>query len=481
MLDLDKVKDLMCRIDEKYRRCSTLIVEGVEAKNMKAAKHYLYQKKNCNEEQAMRIIGSIKTDVPNVRGAKCKFILAVTRMYCEGQLTDGNVIQGINKSLRYITSEAHVNEYDQNLNGLSAQEVIERFSGVAKQDLEREKADLEVIDFEDATDLHDYNIVRINSFEDAEAYGEYTDWCVTHDEHMLDSYTSGDGVFYFCIRNDYKEVEKKRGEGCPLDDYGLSMIATSVNSDGSCNTITCRWNHDNGGNDHIMTPEELSRTIGRNYYKTFLPLTKEEIEQRKVEMLHKIDCEIFEAIDNSSDYNSVGEIASKLSTYSIFDHIHMEDKTVVYEFESDNGKHVLLDENGKRINDDIYDWIGGRYKNFIEVAIWQGDNFKYNYIEASSGRQLFDTYFDNRKDYFLTHGFAVICRRDKGEKLLDGDTGAISDVWYKSINPYQGGYATVERHDGYCNYIYRKAPNTPIFPEWFKDYRYRESTRPKNW
>ena len=54
------------------------------------------------------------------------------------------------------------------------------------------------------------------------------------------------------------------------------MIAVSVNEDGSLNTCTCRWNHSNGGNDNIMTTQQISQLLGVNFYQTFLPVTEEE-------------------------------------------------------------------------------------------------------------------------------------------------------------------------------------------------------------
>lgn len=478
MLDLDKVKDLMCRIDEKYRRCSTLIVEGVETKNMKAAKHYLYQNKNCNEKQAMQIIGAIKTDVPNVRNAKCKFILALTRMYCEGQLSDGKVIRDINTALKYITSDAHVNEYDQNLNGLSAKEIIDRFSGVAQQDLEQDKANLERQDFTQSNNADRYEIVKITSFEEAEEYGEFTEWCVTYNEGMFETYTSAGGVFYFCLRDDYESVERVAGENCPLDDYGLSMIATSVNADGSCNTITCRWNHANGGNDSIMTPEELSKVVGRNYYKTFLPLTPEEVELKKQKLLWEINEELY---DDSSYYGDINEYADELTT----DDNDYEDDILVYHFLSRyKDKHVLINENNELICEELFDGVGERYKNFVEVEQYKGNKCNYNYVDILKGKLVFDTWFDYRRNYFDKDGYAIVGIDNKGETIFSAKNGTLADEWFGVLSPlgryvakyvgsaYRFKYDRVMiLKDNKYNIVNPHDVSHPIFPEWFYDYR----------
>ena len=270
-----------------HRFFKDIILEGAESRNMGLAKHYLYDKRGMDEPQAMRTIGAIKTDIPNVRLAKCKFILGVTRLFCNGELSDGSSITSINKYLRYIASDAHVNEYNQNLNGLSLGDIESRFSSVAKGDLEADKERMNQQEFDSSSSQ--YKIVNIDSFDEASKYGEYTDWCVTHYDDMYDSYThNGLGRFYFCLKDGFENVPREKGEGCPLDEYGLSMIAVSVNEDGSCNTITCRWNHDNGGGDNIMTPQELSEIIGMNFYKVFLPYSEKEIAEKKKELVYMI-------------------------------------------------------------------------------------------------------------------------------------------------------------------------------------------------
>lgn len=470
---LYKVKNLMCRIDESYRRYNPLIVEGAETKNMKVAKHYLYQNKNCNERQAMQIIGAIKTDVPNVRNAKCKFILALTRMYCEGQLSDGKAIRDINKALKYITSNAHVNEYDQNLNGLSAKEIIDRFSGVAQQDLEQDKANLERQDFTQSNNANRYEIVKITSFEDAEEYGEFTDWCVTHDEGMFETYTSAGGVFYFCLRDDYESVERVAGENCPLDDYGLSMIATSVNADGSCNTITCRWNHANGGNDSIMTPEELSRVVGRNYYKVFLPLTPEEVEYKKMQLLFTIDEEISEELA----YNEIDDFATELTTYDRDSDNFVEDNIPVYCFRSRwRDKYVLIDAEGNRLSDEVFDGVGSRYGNYIEVEVWFGNQSKYNFIDISTGKLMSDIWFDYIRKTLNDEGYAIVGVNNKGETIFSAKNGAFANEWFEVLKPL-GRYAFYYNRvmilkGAKYNIINPHDVSNPIFPEWFDDYHF---------
>ena len=76
-----------------------------------------------------------------------------------------------------------------------------------------------------------YNIVRIDSFEQAQQYGQYTSWCVTHDENMFNSYTNnGIGQFYFCLRHGF-ETEKAHRKLCRVRDEQKTFGKIHVNTE----------------------------------------------------------------------------------------------------------------------------------------------------------------------------------------------------------------------------------------------------------
>ena len=377
--------------------------EGIESKNMSLAKHYLYTHLKCNEEEAMKYIGAIKSQIPNCRLAKCKFILAMVRMWLDHQLDEAESVAGINKSLKYAASDAHINEYDNNLNGLSAQEVINKFASFAQEDLEQDKQDVSSIEYQDQSN---YEIVRIDSFGESEEYGDYVDWCVTHDEEMYNNYTSnGTGVFYFCLRNGWEDEEDVRGEGCPLDSYGLSMIAVSINRDGSCNTITCRWNHDNGGNDTIMSPKELSSVINRNFYEVFKPLTEEEIEERQAEIIDEIQCDI--------NYNI-------LDLKDICDVLVWER----YNEETDDYEVILNDDlNG---DEEYFDELKPMYM----VYEYNTDTKVLVYGSSIVGKTTFDDIdvfkSDNGFLFYISNGL-------NSHNVINEKGDFLSDTWFKRI------------------------------------------------
>lgn len=337
-----------------------ILAEGAESKNMRAAKHYIYDKLGRNDEPyAMQLIGSIKHDIPNSRLAKCKFMLGIVRMFMDNELTDAQTILKLNQTLKYIATDAHVNEYSQDLNGMHAYDIINRFSKTVTDDLETERNQLSSQSY---MRNPDYEIDKINSFSEAEEYGDYTNWCVTQYESNYDTYTYGGfGVFYFCLKKGFENVERIEGENCPLDEYGLSMIAVSVNQDGSCNTITCRWNHENGGNDNIMSVKELSELLGGNFYELFPPRTKEELQAKKEELNAELKVQLqFEEAERieklSNNYNIEGE--------------YQGDVWVIKGPMSESYYgYYLMDENDNLLSSMCFDEIHDRIGDFVTVEL----------------------------------------------------------------------------------------------------------------
>ena len=409
------VKRIICT-ENQADRLHGVIVENRESKNLSKARNYI--RKMRPNIDAQQIVDGIRTDIPNSRIADCKFILGIARMYLDGQLQNQDIIAKLNRTLRLIGSDAHVNEYNNDLNGESADVLIQRFSGNIQQDLDNRKNDLSRQTFQDNGE---YEIVPIDSFEEAEKYGEYTSWCVTHYPEMYNSYThSGMGRFYFCLKNGFESVPQEKGENCPLDEYGLSMIAVSVNEDGSCNTITCRWNHDNGGNDNIMDEEELSRVIGRNFYQTFLPYSPQEIEERKKNVISQFCFVAKEFINFYYD-----DPLFKNSCVYFYNEDYDDDASVFYdEDEATYPKLFIL--NSSDMSDLLEDVGDERYMIF---------NNDYNPI----CQEIFDNVeiMSEQKTYNFTD--EVFFRVQKNDKynILRGD-GKFIGEWAKKIMSVPG-------------------------------------------
>lgn len=266
-------------------KCLISINEDKESKNMHKARKYIEhmhpdvigQKfQNGTIITSQKLIEEIRNTIPNVRMCNCKFLLGMTRLYFDLQ-TDNeiqNKFNKLNKMLKIICT-AHEDEYDNNLNDLTFDELDKKFSGAVKKELNADKEEINKLEL---LQKADYDIVPINSFEEAQKYGKYVAWCITHYQNLFNSYTKqGLGRFYFCLKPGFETIKKEKGENCPLDEYGKSMFAISVNDDGSLNTCTCRWNHDNNANDNMMDTKEISKFFGVNFYKTFVPYPADKL------------------------------------------------------------------------------------------------------------------------------------------------------------------------------------------------------------
>ena len=426
--------------EQQYNRLFSLINESKQSKNIsKARKTVETLRPGSNPQQ---IIDAIRHDIPNSRLNDCKYLAGVTRMYLNNELNDYETIGKLNQTLKLLAT-AHADEYDNNLNGIAANELIERFRTESNVEYSNDVKAHNATQFVENTH---YKIYKIESFEEASKFSPYTSWCVTKGEDNYDAYTNnGYGLFYFCIRDDFKSVEEVKSEGCPLDDYGLSMIATSVDEDGKCNTITCRWNHDNNGNDNIMTPMQLSKLIGRNYYQVFKPYTKEELYAKglvptsDVQMLldqGKKPSEIFSKMLNSS-IDDILIVSLNEKKWNLFD----------------VSKNMILCS-------EWYGYVGNFYDGFARVQ--RGDG-KYNFIKQD-GKVLCSEWYDY-VGYF--HGGFVRVQRDDWKwNFIKSDGSILCDEWYKHVDDFEDESAKVERDDGKYNFI--KPDGTILYSEWSK-------------
>ena len=442
--------------EAQKKNLTDLLLEN-EGTNMKRARKYL-ESKGYSPEQRQQILDSIRTDIPNSRLQQCKFLLGVTRLYMEGQLNNAQNIAAINKTLKYIASDAHVNEYDFNLNGENLDTLVQRFDGVAKDDLQ---ASMNASNARRLTVNNNYTIVPIDSPEEASKYGKYTSWCVTHDKNMYDSYTNnGSGRFYFCLHKGFENEPMVEGDGCPLDNYGLSMIAVSVTMEGEVNTITCRWNHDNGGNDSIMTIEQLEDTLGRNFYQTFKPYTREELhakgfilfdevqelldDGKKPEEIFKyIDafCEGFALVELNDKINFINT-NSQLISNTWFDYGgYFRDGFARVQL---NDKCNFINTNGQIISKTWFDYGGYFRDGFACVKL----NNQWNFINTN-GQIISKTWFGDC--YAFYNGFAVVRLNGKWN-FINTDGQIISNTWFDGCGIFKNGFARVELN-GKTNYI----------------------------
>ena len=414
-----------------------LITENAKNNNMKPARKYLEEKLGLDNEQIMDFFGKMQHDIPNVRLNNCKYFLGVTRMIMEKQLKNGESIMKLNSILKYINNDESLNtSFDRNLNGLTFEKLSEQMSEGMEQAYKSERERFSSTDFGEMNTS--YSVVKINNFKEASEYGKYTPWCVTHEIKAFNDYTNnGICIFYFCLKDGFESIPEKIGENCPLDEYGLSMLAVCVDENGECKTITCRWNHNNGGNDNVMSTEELSRLLGVNFYEVFKPSTvfKEKLE-KALSLAKKGDFSGFDNIDNfdknglakvelNDKFNLIGTNGNFLSK-QWFDNITDFDENGIAQV-SLNHKWNLIDINGNFLSQQWFDYVYCFDKNGIAKVYL---NHKWNLIDTNCklvSQQWFD-YVSN----FDENGIAKVMLNNK-YNFIDVNGNLLSKQWFDSF------------------------------------------------
>jgi len=446
-----------------------ILAESQESKSISQAKKLAMERLKIDEKEADDLIRiSMRNDLPVLRTKNGgKFILGVTRMYCDQELNSAQVINQLNSTLKLVASDAHINEYDRNLNGLSAKELIDRFAKVMSDNFEAEKEKVNQMTFDTPSN---YEIVRIDSFDDATKFSKYTDWCITHSRYMFDSYTN-DGInqFYFCLRNGFENVDKEPTDGCPLDEYGLSMLAVCVDENGRLNTCTCRWNHDNGGNDSIMDTTQISKAIGMNFFNTFKPNNAwNETVSNALKLI--ADGEPIEDVfdDYGNFYEGFAQVQLKdkwnfidtqgeILSQAWFD--RCEDFSEGFAPVELKGKCNFINRNGEILSKTWYDWCDDFSEGFARVK-FKG---KWNYINTQ-GEILSQTWYEHCCDFF--EGFAIVLLSDNEWNFINKNGEFLSKTWFEKCNIFSEGFAPVELK-GKCNFINR---NGEILSKtWYDD------------
>ena len=403
-----------------HKHLRNILTESQESKSIDAAKKLYMERTKCSREEADEFVRiKLRNDLPILRKPNAaKFILGVTRMFLDRQITDQRTISQLNTTLEYVSSDAHINEYDRNLNGMSVQDLIQRFAKAVSDDFEKNKTEIDAMNFEGKSQ---YNIVRIDSFEQAQQYGKYTSWCVTHSENMFNSYTNdGIGQFYFCLRNGFENEEAVKGENCPLDNYGLSMIAVSVDENGRLNTCTCRWNHGNGGNDSIMDPKQISEVIGMNFYQTFKPNNKwKDLLDNCMRRLANGE-DPNDVFDYVSDFND-GFVAVKL-----------------------NGKWNFINTRRELLCNQWFEFCDDFFDGCARVKL----NEKYNFINTR-GELVCNKWFDYCSDF--SDGFARVELNGKWN-FINTRRELLCNKWFDYCDEFFDGCARV-RLSGKWNFI----------------------------
>lgn len=433
-----------------------LLTEDQASKSISDARNLLMQKRGMSKEEADQFIRiNLRGDITALRTKQGgKFILGCTRMFLDGQLNNAATINRLNSTLKYVASDAHINEYDRNLNGLSANELINRFSSAMNADSEKERDEVNQMQFNQGSD---YEIVRIDDFDEACEYNKYmykgSPWCITYSQDNYNNYTRrGANQIYFCLKDGFENMQPVQGEDCPLDEYGLSMISVIVDNKGNLAYSTCRWNHDNGGSDNALNAKEISQLVGRNFYDTFKPNTrfKERIDKAKRMLLsgEQNPEYIFDRFQTFKDkwivvlserYNIYDPKTNDFILNQWYDSIiAYSDSNVMIVILND--RYNVIDLNGRLLLDEWYNYIDDFNEGFAVVIKTENDGDIYNYI-TEDGRFLSEEWFVYAKEF--SNGRGIVTMVNRKMNFIDQDGDFVFENGVDGLTDITNGYSVI--------------------------------------
>ena len=393
------------------------------------------------------------------------------KMFDRNAESDTALLKQVVLFLHNSTDEQLKAQYDGNLNGLDFYALVNQLNGARRAFNANNRARLK-----GATDgrVSAYKVVAINSAEEAAKYGQFTSWCVTHSEANYDGYTEGGRRFYFCLRDGFENVPKRAGEGCPLDDYGLSMISVLVDPEGEPNVVTTRWNHENDGenNENLHTAEQVQDITDINFYATFKPYSLEQLTAMGITPFYAVQDMLdkgaepedvfkkiykeqygFRVVYLNEKFNFI-DTEGQLLSQQWFEH--------AYDFNKGfanvelNGKWNFINTEGQIVSKQWFDNVGDFNKGFANVEL----NGKRNFINTE-GRLLSQQWFDNVGNF--NEGFAKIKLNGKWN-FINTKGQLLSQQWFDDVGNFYEGFAAVKLN-GKWNFINREGQ--VAFKQWF--------------
>ena len=347
------------------------------------------------------------------------------KMFDRNAESDTALLKQVVLFLHNSTDEQLKAQYDGNLNGLDFYALVRQLNGARREFNAANRTRLK-----GATDgrVSAYKVVAISSAEEAAKYGQFTSWCVTHSEANYDGYTEGGRRFYFCLRDGFEDVPKRAGEGCPLDDYGLSMISVLVDPEGEPNVVTTRWNHENDGenNENLHTAEQVQEVTNIDFYATFKPYSLEQLTAMGITPFYVVQDMLDKGAKPEDIFVKIDEEEYGLRRVYL------------------NRKYNFIDGENKLLFDRWFDIAGYFYEGFAAVQL----NNKWNFINTE-GRILSNQWFDDTWNF--SEGFAIV-RINYKYNFISTEGQLLSNQWFDAAGNFNKGFARVELNDKW-NYI----------------------------
>src|SRR5574344_1422990 len=443
-----------------------VIFEDQEGDSQKKSRQLL-EKRGYDPEKQKEIINSVRDSIPalknRVRGGK--FTLACVRMFVDGEIRDEDTINKLNQIIRKI-GETEYEKYDKDLNGFHAEELISKYMPAIEKEKDEQVSRLSSVHFSGNSD---YEVVLIPDFNASSEYHKYNEWCLTYKPEMFDTYTQkGMNSLYFLLKKGFESVPREQGDGHPFDEYGVSMIAVTIEPEGYLHTCTVRWNHDIPSGfdaDHIMDAEKLSGIVGFNVFDKCKPsekgiklLYRRKNAQNMIDVGTPLD-EIFDEVNPLTNGLTIVKMNDKYNVINNDRLMLTKWLDGVGNFSDGfawvmlNGKANFIDTEGKLLSEQWFDDAYNFSNGFAPVML----NGKANFIDTE-GKLLSEQWFDDA--YNFSNGFAPV-RLNGKVNYIDTERKLLSDQWFDWADDFHEGFARVKLN-GNTMYIDTKGNLTPL-------------------
>lgn len=242
------------------------------------------------------------------------------------------------------------------------------------------------------------------------------------------------------------------------------MIAVSFRHDGSVNTVTCRWNHDNGGNDFIMTPEQVSKLIGTDIYSIFNPDDIQNLVPGGVEVLDDTLYYGLKLCKNTTtnklyiySYNFQDNVCFDNKNYVVYNGISDEGgeisalidrKGIIYTAGFEENAIDTIENNGLLYVANPEFEVGGqgiynaktmelvkeisiiKLDDYENILILTDDEGYKQVINRKTNKFITDEYIDE----FIYHSGRLVCFNDNQISVINADTCDFEIYWSDIIS-----------------------------------------------
>lgn len=326
-------------------------------------------------------------------------------------------------------------DFDEDLNGLSLDGLKEQIGKELRQhNISNWLKNIN--DGDSFSQTGEYTIKRIPNYEAANQYASYVDWCITYGENHYRSYTGAGEQFFFCLKNGFENVERKVGDNCPLDEYGLSMVSVCIRPDGTPTYITTRWNHAHNGenNEQLCSLEQIEQVLGIPA-ATFTSNLRPEYELEDIPyILKNSKLPLNEIFFECKPLNNGLTVVTMMSYGDRYYNV-VKDRELLSDawFET----YMLTSNN----------YVIVRYHNESRTTYYA----YYNIIDENGlifkDKIPYKPLDYNSSDYFLVE------RNYNSKNIINRNGDLLLEDWVLDITPFYGEYAKITNRDADINFI----------------------------